>query len=87
MFKWTVYLADMTVTYDPTTLQQARTRAGLTVRQAATEVGITHTNLIALEKGRSQPLAGTVARLSTAYGVPVTFFFPRKGSDDGDGGK
>jgi transcriptional regulator with XRE-family HTH domain len=54
------------------TLQALRTERGWSLDQLAVRSGVSKGVLVALEQGRSNPSLGTLARISDAFGVPVT---------------
>jgi transcriptional regulator with XRE-family HTH domain len=54
------------------TLQALRTERGWSLDQLATRSGVSKGVLVAVEQGRSNPSLGTLARISDAFGVPVT---------------
>jgi transcriptional regulator with XRE-family HTH domain len=54
------------------TLQALRTERGWSLDQLAVRSGVSKGVLVAVEQGRSNPSLGTLARISDAFGVPVT---------------
>ena len=54
------------------TMQMLRTERGWSLDQLATRSGVSKGVLVALEQGRSNPNLATLARISDAFGVPVT---------------
>jgi transcriptional regulator with XRE-family HTH domain len=54
------------------TLQALRTERGWSLDQLVVRSGVSKGVLVALEQGRSNPSLGTLARISDAFGVPVT---------------
>jgi transcriptional regulator with XRE-family HTH domain len=54
------------------TLQALRTDRGWSLDQLAARSGVSKGVLVALEQGRSNPNLATLARISDAFGVPVT---------------
>jgi len=54
------------------TLQALRADRGWSLDQLAARSGVSKGVLVALEQGRSNPNLGTLARISDAFGVPVT---------------
>src|SRR5215471_4327683 len=54
------------------TLQALRTERGWSLDQLAARSGVSKGVLVALEQGRSNPNLTTLARISDAFGVPVT---------------
>src|ERR1700732_928907 len=54
------------------TLQALRADRGWSLDQLATRSGVSKGVLVALEQGRSNPNLATLARISDAFGVPVT---------------
>jgi transcriptional regulator with XRE-family HTH domain len=54
------------------TLQALRTERGWSLDHLATRSGVSKGVLVAVEQGRSNPSLGTLARISDAFGVPVT---------------
>jgi len=54
------------------TLQALRTERGWSLDQLATRSGVSKGVLVALEQERSNPSLATLARISDAFGVPVT---------------
>jgi transcriptional regulator with XRE-family HTH domain len=54
------------------TLQALRTERGWSLDQLAARSGVSKGVLVAVEQGRSNPSLGTLARISDAFGVPVT---------------
>src|ERR1700759_1691254 len=54
------------------TLQLLRAERGWSLDQLATRSGVSKGVLVALEQGRSNPNLATLARVSDAFGVPVT---------------
>lgn len=55
-------------------LRLARFRAGLTVRELADRVGVSHAAISQYETERTRPTGGVCARLALATGVSVRFF-------------
>src|ERR1700728_4854321 len=53
-------------------LQALRTERGWSLDQLAVRSGVSKGVLVAVEQGRSNPSLGTLARISDAFGVPVT---------------
>src|SRR4029077_8509314 len=53
-------------------MQMLRTERGWSLDQLATRSGVSKGVLVALEQGRSNPNLATLARISDAFGVPVT---------------
>lgn len=58
----------------PERLQRARKAAGLTYRDAARLVGLSHTAISRYEKGELIPSTEQLARLGKAYGVRMDYF-------------
>lgn len=56
------------------TLQGLRAQRGWSLDQLAARSGVSKGVLVALEQGRSNPNLATLAKLSDAFGVPVTRF-------------
>jgi transcriptional regulator with XRE-family HTH domain len=54
------------------TLQALRTERGWSLDQLAVRSGVSKGVLVAVEQGRSNPSLGTLARISDAFGIPVT---------------
>jgi len=54
------------------TVKALRTDRGWSLDQLAARAGVSKGVLVALEQGRSNPNLATLARLSDAFGVPVT---------------
>jgi transcriptional regulator with XRE-family HTH domain len=54
------------------TLQALRTERGWSLDQLVARSGVSKGVLVAIEQGRSNPNLATLARLSDAFGVPVT---------------
>ena len=54
------------------TMQLLRAERGWSLDQLAARSGVSKGVLVALEQGRSNPNLATLARLSDAFGVPVT---------------
>jgi transcriptional regulator with XRE-family HTH domain len=54
------------------TMQSLRAERGWSLDQLAARSGVSKGVLVALEQGRSNPNLGTLARISDAFGVPVT---------------
>jgi transcriptional regulator with XRE-family HTH domain len=54
------------------TFQALRTERGWSLDQLAARSGVSKGVLVAVEQGRSNPSLGTLARISDAFGVPVT---------------
>lgn len=54
------------------TMQALRTERGWSLDQLAARAGVSKGVLVAIEQGKSNPNLGTLARLSDAFGVPVT---------------
>src|ERR1700685_3669229 len=54
------------------TLQFLRAERGWSLDQLAARSGVSKGVLVALEQGRSNPNLATLARISDAFGVPVT---------------
>ena len=54
------------------TFQALRTERGWSLDQLAARAGVSKGVLVAIEQGRSNPSLGTLARISDAFGVPVT---------------
>src|SRR5579864_4798447 len=54
------------------TLQALRADRGWSLDQLAARSGVSKGVLVALEQGRSNPNLATLARISDAFGVPVT---------------
>jgi len=54
------------------TLQALRTERGWSLDQLAARSGVSKGVLVALEQERSNPSLATLARISDAFGVPVT---------------
>jgi transcriptional regulator with XRE-family HTH domain len=54
------------------TLAALRTERGWSLDQLASRSGVSKGVLVALEQGRSNPNLATLARISDAFGVPVT---------------
>jgi transcriptional regulator with XRE-family HTH domain len=54
------------------TLQALRTERGWSLDQLTARSGVSKGVLVAIEQGRSNPSLGTLARISDAFGVPVT---------------
>jgi len=54
------------------TLQALRAERGWSLDQLATRSGVSKGVLVSIEQGRSNPNLATLARLSDAFGVPVT---------------
>ncbi len=63
--------ADITVAV-ARTLQALRAERGWSLDQLAARSGVSKGVLVALEQGRSNPNLATLARISDAFGVPVT---------------
>ncbi len=55
-------------------LRLARFRGGLTVKDLADRVGVTHSAVSQYETGRTRPTAATLAKLAMATGVTTDFF-------------
>ena len=55
------------------TLQSLRAERGWSLDQLATRSGVSKGVLVALEQARSNPNLATLARISDAFGVPVTY--------------
>ncbi len=55
------------------TLREARSRAGLSLRQLARRAGTSHPTLIAYERGRKSPSVVTFLRILDACGFAVDF--------------
>lgn len=55
-------------------LRLARFHAGLTIKDLADRVGITHSSISQYETGRTKPTAATLAKLAIATGVSSDFF-------------
>lgn len=55
-------------------LRLARFRAGLTVRELAERVGVSHAAISQYETERARPTGGVCARLALATGVAIQFF-------------
>jgi transcriptional regulator with XRE-family HTH domain len=53
-------------------VQTLRAERGWSLDQLAGRSGVSKGGLVAVEQGRSNPNLGTVARISDAFGVPVT---------------
>lgn len=54
------------------TMRLLRTERGWSLDQLATRSGVSKGVLVALEQGRSNPNLATLARISDAFGVPMT---------------
>ena len=54
------------------TMQALRTERGWSLDQLAARSGVSKGVLVAVEQGRSNPSLGTLARISDAFGIPVT---------------
>jgi transcriptional regulator with XRE-family HTH domain len=54
------------------TMQALRAERGWSLDQLAARAGVSKGVLVAIEQGRSNPSLGTLARLSDAFGLPVT---------------
>ncbi|XOV87022.1 MAG: helix-turn-helix domain-containing protein [Pseudomonadota bacterium] len=66
------------------TLQAARTRAGLSLREAATLAGTSHATLHAYETGKKTPSVDTFIRILEAMGFALEFeLHPRIREADG----
>ncbi|MGV8965365.1 MAG: helix-turn-helix domain-containing protein [Cellulomonas sp.] len=65
---------DAATTFTGDRLRLARFRAGLTVRELAERVGVTHAAVSQYETGRTRPLPPVTARLALATGVSPGFF-------------
>lgn len=65
----------MARTFNPSRLDIARKRRGLTKTELASQAGVSMSSLAAYERGTKQPTAETVARLSTTLAYPADFFF------------
>ena len=55
------------------TLQSLRAERGWSLDQLAARSGVSKGVLVALEQARSNPNLATLARISDAFGVPVTY--------------
>src|SRR5216117_96479 len=55
------------------TLQSLRAERGWSLDQLAARSGVSKGVLVALEQARSNPNLATLARVSDAFGVPVTY--------------
>ncbi|MBU6323359.1 MAG: helix-turn-helix transcriptional regulator [Patescibacteria group bacterium] len=58
-----------------TTLQEHRTRAGLTQEELARKVGVTRQTVIAIEKGNYAPSVALALTLAKVLRVPVETLF------------
>jgi Zn-dependent peptidase ImmA (M78 family)/transcriptional regulator with XRE-family HTH domain len=79
---------DVAAVFSPQRLRLARYRAGLTVRELAERVGVTHAAISQYENGRNRPTGVACARLALATGVGVQYFAslartPSDGAPDG----
>lgn len=64
---------DVAAVFSPQRLRLARHRAGLTVRELAERVGVTHAAISQYETGRNRPTGVQCARLALATGVNVQY--------------
>lgn len=53
------------------TLKAARVNAGLSVKEAATAVGVTEDTMYRYESGKSSPKISTAVKLAELYGVSI----------------
>src|ERR1700754_662738 len=67
------------------TLQALRADRGWSLDQLAGRSGVSKGVLVALEQGRSNPNLATLARISDAFGVPVTRLVDVSGEPDSAG--
>ncbi len=71
------------------TIRQARTRAGLTLRELARRAATSHSTLAAYEAGRKSPNVDTLERIVSAAGfaVDVQLVARQRGSAPDDKGR
>lgn len=65
---------EIAATFAGDRLRLARFRAGLTIRELADRVGVSHAAVSQYESERIRPTPPTLARLAIATGVPTEFF-------------
>ena len=53
------------------TIEAARVNAGLSVKEAAAQLGISYASLRNFEKGTSEPTKQIIAKMCTVYSVPI----------------
>jgi transcriptional regulator with XRE-family HTH domain len=61
--------------FSPKKLLKRRKRTGMTQRALSNESGISTVSVWAIERGRKDPRAGTLAKLAHAFGYSVEYFF------------
>ena len=59
------------------TMKAARVNAGLTIKEAAEQIGVTMQTLINWETGKTSPSIEKAERLSEVYKFPLTNIFLR----------
>lgn len=63
--------------FSPERLSSKRRRMGKTQAVLSSEVGISQASISAIEKGKKEPRSGTLARLASALGCEVGYFFAK----------
>lgn len=61
--------------FSPERLSVRRRRLGKTQQRLSTETGLSQVSISALEKGKKEPRANTLARLAKALECPTDYFF------------
>ncbi len=61
--------------FDPDKLLRRRKQAGKTQQELASEAGLSTVSVWAIENGRTNPRAATVARLAEALKCSIDYFF------------
>lgn len=63
------------VAFSPAAMRLERERANLSQREAGAAAGVTHSTVGNWESGRTEPTAGQVAMLASAFRVPLHLLF------------
>jgi transcriptional regulator with XRE-family HTH domain len=64
------------------TIRNARTRAGLSLRELGSRAGTSHSAIAAYEAGRKVPSVATMEHIVEACGYDLTFSLTRRPSDE-----
>lgn len=69
-------------TLSPEQIRAARLAAGLSLRGAATALGVSKTTIVNSENGETSPGSDLLGRMSGVYGVTVDAFYVHEGNAD-----